>query len=174
MASDHPPPNPQNRISFERERGVTEIALRRGLAHFQIRTTPAERLGVIRALADAAIPIFLIKLGPDGFSFTLRQEHARAAVTLLRQRSLEPEVLEDLALVSIIAGAMRDLSGVISQIYDALIEARVSVRQTGDAYNAVHCLVAGESAERAAAALRQRFGLPPAHDLPPVPQGDAA
>jgi len=33
------------------------------------------------------------------------------------------------------------------------------VRQTGDAYNAVHCLVPGADAERAARALRQRFDL---------------
>ena len=45
-------------------------------------------------------------------------------------------------------------------IYEALVGEGIRVQQTGDAYNAVHCLIPGDEAERAAGALRHRFDLP--------------
>ncbi|MFM7321805.1 MAG: hypothetical protein ACKO5K_09815 [Armatimonadota bacterium] len=147
------------RLSFERERGVTRIAVRNGLSHYTVACTPAERLDTIRALADARVPIFLIKIDPDGFSFLTRGNHAADADHILGQRQGRWHRADDLSLVSTIAGSMRDLSGVISRIHDALIEAKVGVRRTGDAYDAVHCLVDGTNAPAAVAALERAFGL---------------
>ena len=62
-----------------------------------------------------------------------------------------------MALVSVIAGAMRDLSGVMAEIYEALQFAHVAIRQTGDRYDAVHILVDGSESERAREALAKRF-----------------
>jgi aspartokinase len=67
----------------------------------------------------------------------------------------------DLGLVTTIAGAMRDLSGVMATIYDALVTEGIRVWQTGDAHNAVHCLVDGGASGRAAEALRAKFTLTP-------------
>ena len=75
-------------------------------------------------------------------------------------------MLSDLGLVSTYAGAMRDLSGVLARIYRAVVGVNVPVVQTGDAYNAVHCLVPGDSADKAAEALRREFRLQaPIHEL---------
>jgi len=149
----------QRRLSFERERGVTHIALRHGLAHYSVECTAAQRLDTIRALADAEVPIFLVKIDPDGFSFLTRENHAAEADVILGQANGRWHRTNDLALVSTVAGSMRDLSGVISRIHDALIEAKVAVRRTGDAYDAVHCLVDGAMAAAAVAALERAFDL---------------
>jgi len=162
-------------VYFERERGVTEVQVTRGVAHvtvvFPTATLSGDRLNLLKALAGATIPVFMVKLLPDGISFALRESVVDAGAALLTERGVKHSILRDLSLVAVVAGAMRDLSGVMALIYQALVVAGVSVRQTGDAYNAVLCLVAGEQADRAATALRDCFfqsrsSEPTADDLP--------
>jgi len=151
------------RVRFEKERGVTEVEVVRGIGHVTIRVDAEQaaerRLELLQNIAAAAIPVFLVKLLPDGMSFAIRGGDMDAAEELLKKAGEEFLLSRDLAMVSIIAGAMRDLSGVMAIIYETLVNEGILVRQTGDAYNAVHCLVPGADAERAARALRQRFDL---------------
>lgn len=144
---------------FERERGVTEVAVRSDLAHIAIHCDADGRLAALRALADGQVPIFLLKLSDNGFSCVVRRANVERAVEILSGAGDPFERTENVALVSTIAGTMRDLSGVIARICDAMIEVDVRVLQTGDAYDAVHCLVAASAAERAADALRRAFGI---------------
>lgn len=144
-------------ISFERERGVTEVRVTGGMAHLVVYDPDRQHLTLLKGLADAAVPIRLVKFRPAGVSFAVRQESLASAVAVLQAHGLHYDAQNDMAIVSTIAGAMRDLSGIIAQIFEALIGADVLVHQTGDAYNAVHCLVDGAVADKAAAALRARF-----------------
>jgi aspartate kinase len=148
-------------ISFERERGVTDVRVSGAMAYLIVHDRDRQHLRLLKGLADAAVPVRLVKFRPDGVSFALRQTHLDAAVAVLQKYDLNYTSQSDLAIVSTIAGAMRDLSGIIAQIFEALIEAGVSVHQTGDAYNAVHCLVDAATAERAVEALRVRFDVAP-------------
>lgn len=163
MSDTAPVSRPRERVEFERERGVTEVTVHPNLTHvtvrFPLENLPARRLQLLHDLAKSAIPIFLVKLQTDGLSFAVRESHIAACEERLAAAGCDFRLSRDLALVSTIAGAMRDLSGVIAQIYEALISAHVRVRQTGDAYNAVLVLVAGDEADRAAVALRERFSL---------------
>lgn len=154
---------------------MTEVQVTRGVAHVTVdlpsQSLAADRLALLQSLAAAGIPIFLIKLHPAGISFALREDQVEAGARLLRERGAAHTFLRDHGLVSVHAGAMRDLSGVIASIYEALVGAGIAVRQTGDAYNAVMCLVAGNNADRAAEALRTCFAL----DAPvPAPQAEGA
>lgn len=148
---------------FERERGVTEVRVERAVSHITVRLPldriAGERLDLLQRLAAENIPVFLVKLLPAGISFAVRGDNVARCTDLLAERQADYALLPDLAVVSTLAGAMRDLSGVMAGIYEALIGAGVRVRQTGDAYNAVHCLVDGNLADGAAAALENRFGL---------------
>ena len=150
-------------VHFEKERGVTEVLVVGGIAHATV-TVPLEtvaesRLDVLLRLAAANIPVFLIKLLPTGVSFALREGVVDAGKKLLTDANLPYVLRPELSLVTIVAGAMRDLSGVMAAIYETLTTEQIAVRQTGDAHNAVHCLVASADAERAASALRRTFGI---------------
>ncbi len=151
-------------VYFERERGVTEVQVTHGVAHatvvLPVATLGEDRLQLLKALAAASIPVFMVKLLPDGLSFALRGSVVEAGAALLVERGVKHTLLRDLSQVAVVAGAMRDLSGVMALIYQALVGAGVPVRQTGDAYNAVLCLVAGSQADRAAEALRDCFFQP--------------
>jgi aspartokinase len=156
-------------VHFERERGVTEVQVTRGVAHVRVELPQAElsmeRLHLLKALASANIPVFLVKLHPTGISFALREGVVEAGAELLRSQGFEHAMLRDLALVAVVAGAMRDLSGVMALIYEALVGKGVLVRQTGDAYNAVLCLIKGDEADAAAEALRACFFRPPVQGM---------
>jgi aspartate kinase len=152
-------------VHFERERGVTEVTAARGIAHVTIRLDPdnvaAGRLALLQQLAAANIPVFLVKLLPVGISFALREAQVDAGAALLRTSGVDYAMTRDLGLVTTIAGAMRDLSGIMAAIYEALVMEGIRVWQTGDAHNAVHCLVDGELAEKATETLQAKFALTP-------------
>jgi len=166
-------------VSFERERGVTRVTTRRGLAHVTVHL-PAEgeagaRLALLRALAQAGVPVFLVKLAPAVLSFAVRSDVVERCEELLaEQGGARFTLLRDLGLVTVLAGAMRDLSGVMARIYEALVQAGVSVRQTGDAYNAVILLVAGSELDRAGGALRRTFALADDEEEEEAGEGDGS
>ncbi|MDX1931510.1 MAG: ACT domain-containing protein [Capsulimonadales bacterium] len=161
-------------VHFEKERGVTEVSVRRGIAHVTVSLPPenvgAGRLELLQRLAAANIPVFLIKLLPKGLSFALRESVVEAGAVLLAESGHPHQLRPDLALITIYAGAMRDLSGVMASIYEALISENIRVWQTGDAHNAVHCLVPGPAADTAIIALRETFAL---HHLLDADDGEA-
>lgn len=150
-------------LHFERERGVTDVQVTRGVAHVTVRlaadNVAGERLSLLQALAAANVSLFLIKLHPNAISFAMRADVVAAGENLLRTRGFDYTLLRDLGLVATVAGAMRDLSGVMARIYEAMVSANIRVCQTGDAYNAVLCLVAGDETDRAAEALHKAFAL---------------
>ena len=145
---------------FEKERGVSQIRVTPDLVHFCLSLPGggASALPELQALAEAKIPIFLVKLTPTGLSFAVRNPHFAPCEALLQSRKLSYSHQTGMAQVSVIAGAMRDLSGVMAEIYEALQQAQIAIRQTGDRYDAVHILVEGGEAERAREALATRFG----------------
>jgi aspartokinase len=148
--------------SFEREPGVTAIRVENHMALVSVRflsEIPERRLKLLQTLALARVPVNQVKLLPEGLCFVISENHASACRKLLDNEKGEVSVLGDMALISTIAGAMRDLSGVIAQICEALLSAAIPNRQVGDAYDAVLCLVPSDDAPRAVVALKQQFHL---------------
>ena len=177
MSTAAQPPDPKPRpgeVSFEKWRGVSEVRLVSGVVHVTVSfsDTAADRLTLLQTLAQKNVPVFLVKLLPNGLSFALRSDDAEAGINALHALGATFEARPNLSLVSIYAGAMRDLSGVMADIYEALLSANVRVTQTGDAYNAVHCLVPENRAHAAQNVLRRKFSLPDAApDLVPLESG---
>lgn len=166
-SSDSAPTSPaetrREPVHFERERGVTEIRVQRNVSHVTVQIADSDigsgRLRVLQTLAASSVPLFLVKLLPAGLSFAIRGENSDACRSSLSEIGVSYTFIEDLSVVTTIAGAMRDLSGIMASIYEELNDAGIRVQQTGDAYNAVLCLVSGPLSEKAAQALRKRFSL---------------
>ena len=157
-----PSPGSERGITFEREPGVTDIRVEAGVALVVLRFTqdiPRNRLAVLHLLAEARVPINQVKLQPEGLSFVIGENYASTCLRLLKWENSVITLTRDMALISTIAGAMRDLSGVIAQICEALLSVGILHRQTGDAYDSVLFLVPVADAPRAVVALRKQFGL---------------
>ncbi len=155
---------PTRPLSFERERGITEVRVQPGLAHVEARLPgydiEAERLVLLQAIAEAGLPVLLIKLHPTSLSFALPDETiADRAERLLKDRGYTYTIERDLSLISICAGAMRDLSGVMAGLYDTMDKAGIRVAQTGDSHDALFALIPGANADQCVVLLRETFGI---------------
>lgn len=164
-------------VHFERERGVDEVRVERGLAHATIRLPGhnpyAERLDLLQRLASAGVPVFMVKLHPGALSFAVREDGVETCRTVLEGFGATNTIRGELCLVSIYAGAMRDLSGVMAKIYEATVSQGIRILQTGDAYNAVHLLVACSDADPAVDALCAAFSLLDEPEAENVTEADA-
>lgn len=148
-----------SQTSFEKERGVTGVLVRDGLTLVTC-TAVEQRLGVLTALAKEGIPVFHLKLHENSFTYIVRTTYAERVLETSTQSNAATQIETGVAFVSVVAGAMRDLSGIIARIYDALVGKGVRILQTGDAHDSVHCLVRESSIEAAVAALKAEFDLP--------------
>lgn len=151
-------------VSFERERGVYDVRVTPEVAHVAVEFPgeeghPENDLRVFRALADASIPIFLIKLHRTAVTFAVAETHVPEVEACMDQLAYPCTVRRDLAIVSVIASSMRDLIGVMASIADALSEAGARTYAIGDSHNSVQCLIDGQHVEAAVERLRFTFGL---------------
>lgn len=160
--------NPQTvntkQISFERERGVYRIDVLPDMAHIVAKTggdaTRVEKTRfLLRLLADASVPIFLVKLHHTAVTFALEGKYLPAAEACLSAEGFFVTSRRDLALVSIVATSMRDLNGVMVRIADSFQEAGAHLYGVGDSHNSVQCLIDAVSVPEARTQLALAFGL---------------
>jgi aspartate kinase len=151
-------------ISFERERGVYDVRVTPGLALIvanvgdgEDRTENMQR--AFRALASHSIPIFLIKLHRSAITFAVNEALVPKVEGCLQSISITSRVRKDLALITVIASSMRDLTGVMVSIADSLQASNARLYGTGDSHNSVQCLIGGAHVDASVKQLRETFGL---------------
>jgi aspartokinase len=151
-------------IHFERERGVYRLLVTRSLAHAVVTVgADGERgdrlLRVFQALAHENIPIFLIKLHRTAVTFAVESVHVPRVEACLSPIALECVTRPYLALVTVVASSMRDLTGVLVSIADSLQEAGARLYGVGDSHNSVQCLIEEAHVEAALQQLKETFDL---------------
>jgi aspartokinase len=151
-------------ISFERERGVYDVLSQRDLAHAVVpvredETRSDQILHVLRTISSRSIPIFLIKLHRGAITFAVESASIPELESCLRSEGYEFRVRQELVLLTILATSMRDLTGVMVQIADALSQVKARLFGVGDSHNSVQCLIDGEHADAAVRQLREVFAL---------------
>jgi len=156
--------NSDKHVSFERGRGVQDIFVTPNVTHMVVEVgSDADRtariLQVFRALADDGIPLFFIKLHGAAVSFALPGNRLSDAENGLRQAGFSCSPQSNLAIVSVVATAMQDQTGVLIRIADALQSAQVRTFGIGDAHDRVQVLIEAAGADAAVAELRRAFEM---------------
>ncbi len=151
-------------VSFERDRGVYRITVTDGLAHVVVKVSKesdrqSQVLSIFRRLADAHIPVFLVKLHRAAVTFAIEAEKIPDVENCISDLNLGLVSSPDVALISIIASSMRELSGILVSIADSLQRAGVRLIAVGDSHNSVQCLVDGSRIDDAVCELKETFGL---------------
>ncbi len=151
-------------VSFERDRGVYRITVTDGLAHAVVHVASENErehhiLAVFRKLADEQIPVFLVKLHRSAITFAFEADEIPAVESSVRSLGLEIVSRPDLALISVIASSMRELTGILVSIADSLQRAGVRLIAVGDSHNSVQCLVDGGRINDAVTELKETFAL---------------
>lgn len=154
-------PRRRNDVAFEKDRGVTHVSARRGVAKItvHIEYSGESMREVFEALSKAGVNLYLIKVGGDRIEFALDTPHLEGAIGVMEAETLRYSLARDCALVSIVAPSMRDLSGVLWRFMGTLREAGTEVLELSDAYNAVSCLIPEHQLDRAVEALTGTFGV---------------
>ena len=116
-------------VTFERERGVYAIQVTPDVAHTIIdfgetieRSAFVSR--VLRTLADAKVPVFLVKIHRSAVTLALVGTDVEGAEAALKAAGFSMETRRDLALVVVRAASMRDMAGVMVAISDSLTAAK--------------------------------------------------
>ena len=163
-------------VTFERERGVYAVQITRDVAHTIIDVgETTDRSGfvtnVLRTLADADLPVFLVKLHRSAVTLALVGTDAEKAEAALLSAGLPVNTRRDLALIVVRAASMRDMPGVMVEISDSLSAANARLYETGDSHNSVQCLIEAGRVDAAAAELCKTFHLEPATAIQEVSLG---
>lgn len=66
---------------------------------------------------------------------------------------------ESCTIVSVVAGRMSTLPGIMASICEALYDGGIPILQTADSDNSISCLINEEDTEKAVKALHEKFGL---------------
>lgn len=151
-------------LSFERERGVYALQVTRDVAHAVIVVGDDSQrtnrlLQVFRALADADIAIFLTKLHRTAVTLAFAGADSPRVESAIAATGMKATPRRDLAILTVLAASMRDLSGVMVEIADALYSAGARLYETGDSHNSVQCLIEDSKVAATVAALCQTFHL---------------
>jgi aspartate kinase len=154
-----------SKVSFERERGVYAIQVTRDVAHAVIHVGESDRtrqiVHVFRILARADVPVFLIKHHRTAITLALAGTLLPRAESVLSESGISFRTRRDMALVTVRAAQMRELSGIMVAIADALAEAGATLFDTGDSHNSVQCLIDAERTSQAVESLCRTFHLEP-------------
>ncbi len=157
-------PERGSRVSFERARGIYALRVTRDVAHARVQLSDNDdrisaTSSVLNVLANADIAIFLIKLHKSGITFALAGSDLGRAETELSRLNLAVTTRRDLAVVAIIAGSMREFSGIMTDISDALLTAGATIYETGDSHDSVQCLIEEERLDDSISCLLETFDL---------------
>lgn len=152
------------RVSFERERGVSAIVVSPEVAYLfvgaQSEPDPITvRQQILDMLAQAGLSISLIKLQRNGLSFAVPVEDLARTHQALSSASLQITVKPRLRVISIYGQNMRELHGVLAKIAEILNEAGVAIEQISDAHDRLICLISAERAQEVVKRIRKAFHL---------------
>lgn len=164
----HPSGGTRKHASFERERGVHTITVSPDVAHVSVDVPSVESRAsdmsrVFHALDDAGVPISFIKIHAGAVTFAVQASLALPAEEQLRVAGFGCSVKQDLAILKITAGNMRDLTGVLIRIADSLTTVGARMYATGDSHDSVLCLIDGPLVHTAVTELNRTFGLDDVH-----------
>jgi aspartokinase len=118
-------------------------------------------LRVFTVLANAKVPVFLIKMHSGAVTLAFAGADRENALNALTAAGLSFDVRGELALVVVRAATMRDLHGVMVNIADALYAAGARLYETGDSHNSVQFLIEAGRSHEAGEQLCKVFQLPP-------------
>ena len=145
-----------------RDTEVAGIANTEGIAQLSVTTTEHRldlQLEVFKAMSEHGISIDFINVNPSSVVYTVEDQHAELAVSVLQQLGLSPAYVADCAKIAVIGGGMNGVPGVMAKIVSTLTGLDISILQSSDSHSAIWVLVHGQFAHKAVQALHSAFGL---------------
>ncbi|MFA9558028.1 aspartate kinase [Evansella sp. AB-rgal1] len=144
------------------ERAVTGIAHVSNVTQIKVFSENGDydlQYKVFKAMANEGISVDFINIHPLGVVYTVSDDVADHAISILRGLNLEPKVLKHCAKVSAVGAGMTGVPGVTSRIVEALTSKNIPILQSADSHTTIWVLVRGEDMINAVNALHSIFQL---------------
>lgn len=114
---------------------------------------------VFKAMANENISVDFINISPKGVVYTVSDEMADRALSILESLGHEPQVERNCAKVSVVGAGMAGVPGVTSKIVTALSEKEIRILQSADSHTTIWVLVKEQDLVLAVNALHDAFQL---------------
>jgi aspartate kinase len=114
---------------------------------------------VFKAMAQHQISVDFININPRGVVYTVLDDMADKAVSVLKEMGYHPEVVKHCAKVSAVGAGMTGVPGVTAKIVSALTENGIQILQSADSHTTIWVLVKQEDLVSAVNALHRAFQL---------------
>ncbi|MFB5660511.1 aspartate kinase [Alteribacillus sp. HJP-4] len=143
------------------DRPITGIAHMAGLTQITVKDKDYLNLqaNVFKEMAKANISVDFINIQPYAVIYTVPNELADKAVSILEKKGYSPEAVKDCAKVSAVGAGMTGVPGVASSIVAALAAENIQILQSADSHTTIWVLVKGEDLKKAVSALHRMFEL---------------
>ena len=114
---------------------------------------------VFKAMANAGISVDFINISLNGVVYTVSDDMAEKAVSILEEIGYEPTVIRNCAKVSVVGAGIAGVPGVTAKIVTALSEKGINILQAADSHTTIWVLVKEEHLVEAVNALHDAFEL---------------
>ncbi|RBW69897.1 aspartate kinase [Bacillus taeanensis] len=114
---------------------------------------------VFKAMAQHQISVDFININPRGVVYTVLDDMADKAVSILKEMGYTPEVVKHCAKVSAVGAGMTGVPGVTAKIVSSLTEKGIQILQSADSHTTIWVLVKQEDLVAAVNALHRAFQL---------------
>lgn len=151
-------------IDITRDRPVTGIAYIPDITQIKVKTDGVAegsdfQRRVFKALALAGISVDFINVYPDVAIFTVKNELAARASSVLENMGITAEFRADCAKIAAVGAGMTGVPGVMARIVEALAREKIQILQSADSYTTIWVLVKREDMENSIRALHRQFRL---------------
>jgi aspartate kinase len=110
-------------------------------------------------MAKHHISVDFINVTPGGAVYTVFDQDAANAVSVLRDIGFAPISVSGCAKVSVIGGGMNGVPGIMARIVEALTEQGIPILQSADSNTTIWVLVRERDMANAIRALHDKFNL---------------
>lgn len=169
--SDSPGTLVRNRIDSEsdivsiiRDTLITGITHSSNIAQIKIDVAKIPdpkrvQLKIFKSMAEAGISVDFINVQPELIMFTVADDRAQQAESVLQGIDIFPIIVLNCAKVAVVGAAMTGIPGVMARVVEALDQYDIPILQSGDSYTNIWCLVKKDHMKLAVKALHDQFEL---------------
>lgn len=141
------------------ERFVTGITQTANVTQIRLEGPDLDQGLIFADMALHNISVDFISVSPNSVQYTVADSEADTAVHVLRQREMDPIVVDGCAKIATVGAGIAGVPGVMARIVNALKQEGIEILQSADSHTTIWCLIRRHQMEAAVRALHETFKL---------------
>lgn len=114
---------------------------------------------IFKAIALANISVYFVREQSEAVLYTVKDEVASKAITILLNMGFQAGVVAGCARVSIVGAGIANVPGIMAEMVETLADAGVTILQSADSHTTIRVLVPKEDMVATVQTLHRKFCL---------------